>query len=63
MQDIVKCFAEDHVDDICLSSLIHQRSNPIVEDHQVCQAWFALSEAMFAVINHLLIFHVPEHTF
>ena len=29
----------------------------------VCQARFALSEAMLAVTSHLLVLHVPEHSF
>ena len=59
MRDSVKYFAQVQVDDISCSSLVHQRCNPIVEGHQICQAQFALSEAMLAVTNHLLIFHVP----
>jgi len=59
----VKCFAQVQVDDIPCSSLIHQYSNPIVEGHLICQAPFVRSEAMLAVINHLLILHVPYHSF
>ena len=59
--DSVKWFSQVRVDDVSYSSLIHQCSNPIIEDHQICQAQFALSEAMLAVTNHLLVFHV--HSF
>ena len=58
MQDGVKCFAKVQVDDICCSSYIHQHCNAVVEGHHICQAWFALSEAMLAVTKYL-IFHVP----
>jgi len=30
----------------------------VVEGRQICQAQSSLSEAMLAVTNHLLIFHV-----
>ena len=58
VQDSVKSFAHVQVGDISCSSLIHQHCNTIVEGHQVCQAQFALSEAMLAVSN-ILIFHMP----
>ena len=63
MWDSVKCFAQVQVDDVSFSSLIHQCCNPLVELHQFCQAQFALSEAMLAVTNVLLVFHVPQHSF
>ena len=59
MWDSVRCFAQVQAGDISCSSLIHQCCNPIVEGHQICQAPFALSEALLAVTSHLLIFHVP----
>ena len=46
----VRCFAQVQVDVSC-SSFIHQRSNPVVEGHQICQAQFALSEAMLVVTS------------
>ena len=57
--DSDKCFAQVKVDDISCSSLIHQCCNPAVEGHQICQAQFALSEAMLVVTSYLLIFHAP----
>ena len=54
LRDSVKCFAQVQVDDIGCSSLTHQSCNLIVEGHQICQAWFALSEAILAVTSHLL---------
>jgi len=63
MRNSVKCFPQIQVDDIICSSLIHQCSNPITEGHHTCQALLALGEAMLAVTNHLLIFHVPLHSF
>ena len=54
----VKCFARVQLDDVSCSSLIHQCSNPIVVGHQICQAWFALSEAVLAVTSHHLILRV-----
>ncbi|KAK4821251.1 hypothetical protein QYF61_016550 [Mycteria americana] len=63
VRNIVKCFVQVQVDDINCSSLHHQRCNPIVEDHQICPARFALSEAMLAVASRLFIFHVPKHSF
>lgn len=45
------------------SSLIHQHSTCIIKGHQIHQTGFSLNEAMLAVINHLLIFHVPQHSF
>ena len=59
MWDRVKCFTQAQVDDVGCSSLIHQCHNPTIEGHQICQARFVLSEAMLAVTNHLLTFHVP----
>ena len=59
MQDCVKCFVQVQLDDVIWSSFILQCSNPIIEGHKICQAQFALSEAMLAVTNHLFIFHVP----
>ncbi|GAB0189266.1 mitochondrial enolase superfamily member 1 [Grus japonensis] len=63
IQDSIKCFTRVQVDDISCSALIYQQCNAIIEGHHVCQARFALSEAMLAVTNRLLIFHVPEHSF
>jgi len=57
--DSVECFAQVQVDDIICSSLTHQRCSPVIEGLQICQALFALSEAMLAVASHLLIFYVP----
>ena len=51
VQDSIKCFAQVQVDDISCSSLIHQHRNPVIKGHQICQAGFALSEALFAVTN------------
>lgn len=45
------------------SSHIYQQCNCIVEGHKICQAKFTLSEAVLAVTNHLLIFHVPYQSF
>jgi len=59
MQDSVKRFAQVQADDVTCSSLIHQCCNSVVAGHQICQARFALSEALFAVAIHLLIFHMP----
>ncbi|PKU36589.1 hypothetical protein llap_13111 [Limosa lapponica baueri] len=56
MWDRVKCFAQVQVDDTSCSSLIHQRCNLTVEDHQIYQAQFAFSEAMLTVTSHLLVF-------
>ena len=58
MQDSVEGLAEVQEDDIICSSVIHQRYNPVIEDHQICQAQFAFSEAMLPVTNHILIFHM-----
>lgn len=51
------------MDDGSCSSLTHQHQNPITEGYQICQALFALSEAMLVAINALMIFHVPLHNF
>ena len=51
MWDSVTCSAQVQVDDVCCCSLIHQCSNPIIEGHQICQAQFALTEAMLAVTS------------
>jgi len=59
MWHCIKCSAQVQVDDIICLFLIHQYSNAILEGQQVCQAWFAHSEAMLAVTNHLLVFRVP----
>jgi len=58
MRDSVKCFAQAQVDDTSYSSLAHQHSNTMIEGHQICQALFALSEALLAATSHLLIFYV-----
>lgn len=34
----------------------------VLEDHQIGQERYALSEAIFAVTNYLLIFHVHLHS-
>jgi len=60
---VVKFFAQVHIDEVSCCSLINEYCNTIVEGHQISQVRFALSEAMLAVINHLLIFHVPLHIF
>ena len=59
VQNSVKCFAQVHVDVFSWSFLTYQRSNSVTEGHEICQAQFALSEAMWAVTSHVLIFHVP----
>ena len=59
MQDCVKCFAQVQVDDLSCSFLVHQHSKPVIEGQQICQAQFALSEAMLTVTSYLLIFQVP----
>ena len=59
----VKWFGQIQVDAISCSSLILWLCNPSVEGHHIFQAQFALSEAMLAVINQLLIFHVLSHSF
>ena len=53
--DSVKWFAQVQVDDISCSFLIHQHGDHIVEGHQICQARFALSEAMLAITSHLIL--------
>uniref|UniRef100_A0A663DJS2 Zinc finger matrin-type 1 n=1 Tax=Aquila chrysaetos chrysaetos TaxID=223781 RepID=A0A663DJS2_AQUCH len=58
VRDSAKSFAQVQVADVHCSSLIHQRCHPVRGGHQICQARFALSEAMLAVTSHLLIFHV-----
>jgi len=40
VQDSVKHFAQIQVNYISCSSLIHQLSNPLIEGHQIYQAWF-----------------------
>jgi len=40
--DSVKCFAQVQVDDISFSALTHQHSNPVIEGHQICQAYLSL---------------------
>jgi len=42
----------------CMALYCWPWARTITEGHQICQAQFALSEAMFAVTSHLLIFHV-----
>ncbi|NXV23071.1 ATS6 metalloproteinase, partial [Cepphus grylle] len=59
----IKCITQVQVDVLSCSSFIHQHCNPVVEGHQICQAQFAVSEAMLAVTSHLLIVHVPQHSF
>lgn len=59
LQDGVRCFAQVQVVDVCRPFLAHHCWNPILEGHQYCQAWVALSAVMVAVTNHLIIFHVP----
>ena len=60
MRVSVKWFGQVQVDAaISCSSLILWLCNPSVEGHQICQAQFARSEAMLAVTNQLLLFHVP----
>ncbi|KAJ7405211.1 hypothetical protein BTVI_69704 [Pitangus sulphuratus] len=59
MQDSAKCFVQVQGDDISYFNIIHQCCNPALEGHQICQTKFALSEAILAVANDLLIFHVP----
>ena len=54
------CFAQVQVDDISCFPLIHQRCNPVMEEHQICQALFSLSKAMLAVTSHLSAFHVHD---
>ena len=63
MWDNVKCFAQVPVDDVSCSSLIHQCCNPIVDSYQICQAQFALSEAMLVLTNRPPLFHVPYDSF
>ena len=60
--DSVKCFAQVQVDDVSCSSLIHHCYNSVAGGYQICEAQFALSEAMLADTNHLLIFHVPQQS-
>ena len=57
MQDSVKRFAQVRIDDICCSSLIHQRCNAVVEGHQICQAPF---EAILAVSSSVLLRNKAE---
>lgn len=52
VQDSIKGFAQVQATISCCS-LIHQCCSPIIEGHQVCQAWFAPGEARLAVTNHL----------
>ena len=52
----ISCSAQVQAGDVSCSSLIHQRSNPIIDSHEICQARFALSEAVLAVTSHLLFF-------
>lgn len=63
MQGSNKSFAQIQVDEISSSSLMHQHCNPITEGHCICQAGFALSEALMDVINRLHFFHEPLHSF
>ena len=37
--------------------------NSIVEGHQISQAQTVLGETVLAVSDHLLVSHVPEHSF
>lgn len=55
-QNSVKCFAQPQADADSCSSFINQTCNPITVDHQIFQAWFALSEAMLAITNHLSVY-------
>lgn len=54
----VRCFAEVQIDDLSSSSFIYQCCNPIVENYQICQAWFTLREAVLDATSHLIIFYV-----
>lgn len=63
MQDSIECFAQVQAGDISHFYFIHHRCNSSVKGHQIGQAQFTLSEAMLAVSNHRLVFHVPWHSF
>ena len=58
MPGSVKCFAQIQLGDGSSSSFIHCLCNSM-EGHQICQALFALSEAMLAFTKHVLMFCVP----
>lgn len=45
--DCVKCYAQVQVDDSSCFSLIYQCCNPVMEEHQICQALFSLSETIW----------------
>lgn len=53
MWNSVKCISQVQVDYVTCSSLIHQCYNLVIDGLQICQAKFALSEAMLAITNHL----------
>lgn len=60
--DSIEYFTQLQVEGIRCSFFIHQYCNPVIEGHQIWQAWFALTEAMLAVTNHLLAYLSPSST-
>jgi len=59
MWDHLRGLAQVQVDDTSRPSFVHQCHHSIIEGHQIGQARFALGEAVLAVMDHLLISHVP----
>lgn len=54
MEGCVKSLGEDQVNSVSCLPSISQVSYFVVEDDQVCQAWFAPDESMLAFPTHML---------
>lgn len=57
--DVMGDCVKDLTEVISWSSLVHFCSHPITEGDQFGQAQLAPIEAVLAVSDHLLVFHVP----
>ena len=58
MGDSVKSLAEVEVDNIHCSPLIYSAGHPIIEGHQIGQAWFPLGESMLTTPDNLFFLHL-----
>ena len=54
-----KGLAQVQVDDIGCSCFVHRYHHSIKEGHQISKAQSALGHAVLAILDHLIILHVP----
>ena len=52
-------FAEVQVDNISCPFFVYQCHHSIIEGHQIGQVQSTLTDAMLAVLDNLLVSHVP----